>query len=113
MSNQRWLPTAVALIVVGSYTTATVRYAGVWSSELTLWTHAAARAPLKPRPHGQLALAQMERRQFATAWASLDRVAAILATQPIPAWDRAEATTALRANQQLLSRLDPPGGRGR
>ena len=108
----RLLPTVCVLSLLSAYTVGTVRYADVWTSELSLWMHAVDLAPLKPRPHLQLALALMEAHRFSEAQIVLDDTAAILGTnQRIPAWDRTEAEQAVLQHRVLLSRLAGTGPR--
>jgi hypothetical protein len=50
MSIRNRVQLACALLLI-AYAIGSVRYAGVWQNELTLWTAAVAHAPNKPRPH--------------------------------------------------------------
>ena len=84
----------------------THRYAAVWQNEITLWSSAVQRAPLKPRPHVHLSLALIERRQFAQARAVLDYADALTTLPHVPVWDRVEAIDAIRSHRHLVSRLE-------
>ena len=80
----------------------------VWRSNLTLWTHAATVAPLKPRVRHLEALAMLESGQIQAGVAGL-QLALLVATQPhVPASDRAitqrDAWKNLAAVQQALAR---------
>lgn len=107
----RRLPSAGVLVLFLLYTSASVRQAAVWTNELTLWLHAVERAPDKPRPHINLALALMERQRFAEAAAVLDDTDRILKTCTLPPWDRIETARALQQNRLLLARLSGAGPR--
>ena len=95
-----WL---LALLTI--YACATVDYARVWQNELTLWTWVASQAPLKVRPHMNLVLAEMERRQFAAASSELGYTSALVERQAMPMWDRSDARRALLQNRAVLARL--------
>lgn len=95
----------LALCVLGVYALASAHYATVWQDELTVWTHAVQRAPNKPRPHLQLALALMERHRFIEAQLVLDDTDRILRdASPMPHWDRRDAVLAVQQNRLLLAR---------
>lgn len=107
-----WFIHTVMLAVLAAYTACSVSQAAVWHDELSLWVWAVERAPNKPRPHLQLALALMERHRLVEAQAVLDDTAWILDhRRDVPAWDRAEAETALLQNRLLLARMAGTGPR--
>jgi len=98
-----WLPIAVVAIVCLVSAFCARRYVQVWESELTLWRHAAAHAPRKPRPmlNYGVALLRAGRRDEATR---AFVIAHELALQPhVPAWDRRETLSATRANLEALA----------
>lgn len=101
-----WLPAALAGGLLVFYAACSLRYAAVWTDELSVWTVAVQQAPDKPRPHLQLALALMERRRFVEAQMLLDDTDRILREpHPMPSWDRDDATLALHQNRLLLARM--------
>lgn len=100
-----WMPGVLSLCVLSVYALASAHYARVWQDELTVWTYAVQRAPNKPRPHLQLALALMERHRFIEAQFVLDDTDRILRdASPMPRWDRRDAVSALQQNRLLLAR---------
>lgn len=114
MSNDRdiehWGWLAIVLAVLVLYAACSVNQAVVWRDELSLWSAAVQRAPDKPRPHLQLALALMERRRYLEAQTVLDDTDWILHHRTdLPVWDRAEATAALHQNRLVLARLANAG----
>lgn len=100
---------AIGVALLLGYALASIHYAGVWRDELTLWSHVAPRAPVKPRPWINLALAQMERQQFIAAQVSLDHAAAVLDGAQIPAGDRRAAIAAVKNNRLVLARVAGAG----
>ena len=94
-----------------SYAWCSHDYAHAWHSDLTLWSHASDRAPLKPRPRINLAVALMEQRRFTEAWVVLAQADRLLAQDHLTDWDRADAARAIQQNRLLLSRLDPANPR--
>jgi len=89
------------------YALATANYADVWENELTLWTWAAQHAPIKPRPHMQLAVALMERKAFISAKYELNYVELLVDTVPLSDHDRQDAARALVQNRAAVDRLMP------
>lgn len=100
---------ALGVVILVAYAAVSMHYAGVWRDELALWSYVAPRAPLKPRPWINLALAHMERRQFIAAQASLDHAAAVLDGAQIPAVDRRDAIAAVKNNRLVLARAAGAG----
>lgn len=99
----------VGLAVLTVYVALSVHYATVWQSELTLWTWATARAPLKPRPRINLALALMERRRFQEAAQQLDLAEALSEQIAMPTYDKDSTIKSVRDNRAVLARLiEPP-----
>lgn len=88
-------------------------YAKVWRNELTLWIWAVRHAPLKPRPHINLAIALIERGQYQDAWEQFLMVDAILATQDLPWYDREDASKAVIHDKSLLAQVLTSGPHGR
>lgn len=97
----------VALLL--GYAAISIHYAPVWRDELTLWSHVAPLAPLKPRPWINLALAQLERRHYTDAQASLDHAAAVLDGAQIPDVDRHDAIQAVTHDRLVLARAAGAG----
>ena len=91
------------VVLLAVYTGLTALQVRVWRSELTLWGHAVAIAPLKPRPALNLALALILRGDLPMAEQWLYRTLA-LADQPhVPAYDRADAVSAVSGNLQTVA----------
>lgn len=81
-------------------------YGQTFRNEVTVWAHAVTRAPMKPRPRVQYALALMEQRRFEDAAMQLDTLSAILAESThVRSFDLARGAQALHDNRALLSRL--------
>lgn len=93
----------VALLM--GYTLLSLSYAPIWTNELTLWTWAVDRAPMRPRPHVNLALAFMERRRFTEARSELDTAQALAEQIAMPEHNRRSTLTAVSQNRAALARL--------
>ena len=92
------------------YAGLTARYGAVWENEVTLGLYASERAPLKPRPHLNLAVALMERQRFVEAEHVLDYTSAMLRdANHLTPLDANEAAHALMTNRLALSRLTDRG----
>ena len=107
----RHLPTGLLLALAVIYSVASYRYGLTFRNEHTIWLRTVERSPLKPRPRLNLALAQMERRQWHGAWQSLDVVDHLLAQSHLRTWDRRDGQDALVRHRLLLSRADPDNRR--
>lgn len=100
-----------AVLGIWLYAGLTVRYGLVWQDEVTLGLYASARAPIKPRPHLNLAVALMERQRFEEAGGVLDYTASILddPSVTLSTRDASDAAHALQTNRLALSRLTDRG----
>jgi hypothetical protein len=105
MSIRRLLP----FVLVAVQAAAAVSYAAAWQDELTVWTHAVRHAPAKPRPWINLAIAQLERREFGAAQASLDRAEQLAGDPRVPAWSRAQTIEAVHRDRLVLARAAGDG----
>lgn len=75
---------------------------GVWRSELTLWGHAAAQAPLKPRPalnYGSALLMAGEPDGAVRWWV---RARDLTQQGHIPTWDAARTQRSVEANLERV-----------
>ena len=88
-------PLVVALLACAWQTHRTIP---VWQSDVTLWAHAAALAPLKPRPVVNYGMALIADRQIGRGLSTMLR-GVDLASQPhVPTWDRQETHRIFEAN---------------
>lgn len=94
------------LALLLTYTWQTHQYVRVWQSDLTLWTHAARVAPLKPRPYVNLGVALILAGQFGAARAAFEHAEAVAQLPHVPVWDRQDAQRAAAANLRALERLE-------
>ena len=93
---------AVIALVLSGYAVLTHRYVPVWQSEATLWAHAIAAAPWRPRGYVNYGVVAMGLGELDLATRAFD-VAETLAQQPhIPAWDRERVLQAIAENRQWL-----------
>ena len=77
----------------------------VWRSDLALWAYAAQRAPLKPRPLANQALALILAGDYARAERMLTRAELMTHQAHVPRWDRADVMEAVAANRITLAAL--------
>ena len=78
-------------------------YIPVWQSDATLWTHAAAVAPLKPRPAVNVARALILQGELGRAEQWLTHTLALAELPHVPAYDRADAIAAAQGNLQTIA----------
>ena len=93
---------AVFVTLLGACAWRTHEQAAIWRSELTLWGHAAAQAPLKPRPalnYGSALLMSGEPDRAVRWWV----MARELTRQPhIPSWDASRTQRSVTVNLERL-----------
>ena len=85
----------------------------IWRDDVTLWSHAVAAAPRKPRPTLNLARALILTGQLDQAETLLLRTLALAAQPHVPGYDRADAVSAATANLQTVAIVRAIGGVGR
>ena len=88
-------------MVVGC-TWQTAQQIPVWRSNQTLWTHAHAVSPLKPRVAQNHALALLEQGKKAEALAEFRRAVELAEAPWVPAWDRRITNRDVTANVLAL-----------
>lgn len=97
-----------ALLIVGLFlglALSTRQHLHPWQNNLTLWTYAVSVAPLKTRPHADLAGALILAGRYAEARTVLDQTL-LLAGQPtVPLWERNEALFVTQHNLLTLAVL--------
>ena len=96
---------AFLLIIYATLAISTKSYAPVFSSGATLWRHAAARAPNKPRPLNNYGVMLVGQGRFAEARHLFLRAADAGRAMSQPRWDRVEGRAGALANLKALDQL--------
>lgn len=90
--------TVLPLVVLGMLAWRTHQAVPVWWSNLTLWQHAAAVAPLKPRPLVNVAGAQLEAGHTQAGLNALLQADRLARASHVPAYDRRLTRQTVEAN---------------
>lgn len=89
----------LAWVVLGLLALHARSYALVWTSNVQLWTHAAAVAPLKPRPMNFYGLVLVSQGR----WAEAEQAFTVVASAPDLPWDSKWALTGSRNLRSLAA----------
>lgn len=79
-------------------TVQTHAYTQVWQSNVTLWTHAAQMAPLKPRPAMNAGVSLLAVGQLEAGIQSIARASQLANSAHVPWYDREMTQQAVRRN---------------
>ena len=90
------------LLVVALYAWQTAQQIPVWRSNVTLWTHAQAVAPQKPRVVQNYALALLEQGDTEGAMQQFRRAIDLAEAPHVPVWDRRITNQIVVANLRAL-----------